>query len=230
MTKEPPIVEIRVRAGSIDRYTAIFQTGVSLVSPGAASIGAFLNRLPGFTIEYISNRVQTIFLNGSAIDDLEAPLTGAHPVLALSAAMPGLAGAIFRRNSMHAALRSASAQYPTPSGHPKTIIVTLKLFNMIAAEKGASILAQGVGFTGAQLADFFVDHPTLVTFITQAFLAGQTLDRDDLMQRLCRLDNIHLVIRESLHSEAVTSGIAAGSCRDNTQHSAGEPKTIVTNH
>jgi hypothetical protein len=230
MTKEPSVVEIRIRAGSIDRYTAIFQTGVSLVSPGTASIGAFLDRLPGFTIEYISNRVQTIFLNGSAIDDLETPFAGAHPVLALSAAMPGLAGAIFRRNSMHAALRSANVQSPMPSEQPKTITVTLKLFNMIATEKGADILASGVGFTGAQFSDFLADHPTLITSITNAFLAGQALDRDDLMQRLHSLGDIRLIIRKSLRSGAVTSGIAAESCTDNAQHSAGKPKTIVTNH
>jgi hypothetical protein len=231
MTKDDlPVVEIRVRTDSIDRYTAIFQTGVTLVTPGTVSIGVFLDKLPGFTMDYINNRVQTIFLNGSAMDDLETPLIGTHPVLALSAAMPGLAGAIFRRNSMHAALRSANVQHPMPSGQPKTIAVTLKLFNMIAAEKGADILAQGVGFTGAQLTDFFADHPTLVTSITHAFLTGQALDRDELMQQLDRLGDIRLIIRKSVHSGNTTSGIATRSCRDNTQHSTGKLNKIVTNH
>ena len=195
MTKEdPPIIEIRVRADCINRYSAIFQTGVTLTTPDAVSIGAFLDRLPGFTMEYINNRIQTIFLNGSAMDDLETPLTGIHPVLALSAAMPGLAGAIFRRNSMHAALRSASVHNPTPSGQSETVAVTLKLFNMIAEEKGAGILAQGVDFTGTQLSDFFADHPALVSSVTHAFLAGEAIDRDDLIQRVRRLGNIHLII------------------------------------
>jgi len=196
MTKEdPPIVKIQVRADSIARYTIILQTGVSLETPGTISIGVFMNQLPGFTMDYINNRVQTIFLNGSAMDNLETPLTGANPVLAISAAMPGLAGAIFRRNSMHAALRSQNDHSTMPSEQPETVTVTLKLFNMIAAEKGAGILAQGVGFTGAQLADFFADHPALPATITHAFLAGQSLDRDDLMQRLDRLDKIHLIVR-----------------------------------
>ncbi len=40
--------------------------------------------------------MQTIFINGSAADTLDRPLgTGRYPNL--SAAMPGLAGAIFRR-------------------------------------------------------------------------------------------------------------------------------------
>jgi hypothetical protein len=197
--QEPPILEIRVRADSINRYTAILQTGVSVETPGPVSIGVFLHRLPGFTMDYIDKRVQTIFLNGSAIDDLETPLTGAHPVLAISAAMPGLAGAIFRRNSMHAALRSESDHPTMSSAQSETVTVTLKLFNMIATEKGAGILARGVGCTRAQLADFFTDHPKLVASITQSFLAGQAVDRDDLMQRLNRLDDIHLIIRKTLN-------------------------------
>jgi hypothetical protein len=196
MTQEkPPIVEIRVRADSIGRYTAIFQPGVTLITSGTVSIGVFLNSLPGFTVDYINSRVQTIFLNGSAVDDLETPLTGVQPVLAISAAMPGLAGAIFRRNSMHAALRSASVQDPVPSEHPETFSVTLKLFNMIAAEKGPGLLARGVGFTGTQLSDFFTDHPALLTSTTRAFIDGRKLDREELRQGLDTLDTIDLIIR-----------------------------------
>ena len=189
-----PIVEIRVRADSIGRYTAIFQPGVTIVTSGTVSIGVFLNRLPGFSVEYINSRVQTIFLNGSAVDDLETPLTGAQPVLAISAAMPGLAGAIFRRNSMHAALRSGSVQQSLPSGESEIHTVTLKLFNMIAAEMGPGLLARGVGFTGAQLSGFFADHPSLLTSITHAFVDGRELDREELRQGLDKLDTIHLII------------------------------------
>jgi hypothetical protein len=189
------IVEIRVQADSIGRYTAIFQTGVTLMTSGVVSIGIFLSSLPGFSVEYINLRVQTIFLNGSAVDDLETPLTGAQPVLALSAAMPGLAGAIFRRNSMHAALRSASVQDPLPSEQSDMHTVTLKLFNMIATEMGPGLLAAGVGFTGAKLSDLFTDHPALLTSVTLALLNGQDLNREELRQGLDTLDTIHLIIR-----------------------------------
>jgi hypothetical protein len=196
MTEEPSIVEIRVHADSINRYTTLFQMGVNIETQGNTSIGSFLNRLPGFTTEYIDNRVQTIFLNGSAIDDLQTPLTGTHPVLAISAAMPGLAGAIFRRNSLHAALRSDCADNLVPIGHDETVTVTLKLFNMIAREKGTDLLAQGVGCTGAQMAHFFTDNPMLVSTITQSFLAGREVAREDLMKYLDRLDAIRLIIKK----------------------------------
>lgn len=196
MTEEPPIVEIKVHADSINRYTTLFQMGVNIETQGDISIGSFLNRLPGFTTEYIDNRVQTIFLNGSAMDDLQTPLSGAHPVLAISAAMPGLAGAIFRRNSLHAALRSERVDNPVPIGHKETVTVTLKLFNMIAQERGTDLLAQGVGCTGAQLANFFTDNPSLAFNITQSFLAGRKVTREDLIKCLDRLDAIHLIIKK----------------------------------
>ncbi len=199
MTEKPPIVEIRVHTDSINRYAALFQMGVSFEVQAAVSVGAFLNRLPGFTTEYINNRIQTIFLNGLAIDDLQMPLAGAHTILALSAAMPGLAGAIFRRNSLYAALRSDGVDNPAaPDGHPATVTVTLKLFNMIAQERGAGLLAQGVIYTGAQLARFFTDNPILVSNITQSFLAGQELDRDDLLKCLNTLETIYLIIRKDI--------------------------------
>lgn len=196
MTEEPPIVEIKVHADSINRYTTLFQMGVNIETQGDISIGSFLNRLPGFTTEYIDNRVQTIFLNGSAMDDLQTPLSGAHPVLAISAAMPGLAGAIFRRNSLHAALRSERVDNPVPIGHKETVTVTLKLFNMIAQERGTDLLAQGVGCTGAQLANFFTDNSSLAFNITQSFLAGRKVTREDLIKCLDRLDAIHLIIKK----------------------------------
>jgi hypothetical protein len=198
MTEEPTIVEIRVRADSINRYTSLLQMGVGFKVQGGISIGTFLNRLPGFTTEYVVNRVQTIFLNGSAMDDLQTPLSGAQPVLAISAAMPGLAGAIFRRNSLHAALRSDAVGNPVPDGHAETVTVTLKLFNMIAQEKGADLLAQGVCCTGAQLVHFFTERPTLVSNVTHFFLAGQEIDWADLQKRLDRLDDIHLIIRKDI--------------------------------
>ena len=196
MTEEPPIVEIRVHADSINRYTTLFQMGASFEAQGAISIGTFLNRLPGFTADYINNRVQTIFLNGSAMDDLQKPLTGSRPVLAISAAMPGLAGAIFRRNSLHAALRSDGVGIPVSAGSAEPVAVTLKLFNMIAQEKGADLLARGVGCTGTQLALFLTDNRELISTITQVILAGQHLDRSDFIKHLHRLDAIFLIIRK----------------------------------
>ena len=136
----------RVRSGS--RYAGLLQTGIGITAALPCSIGDFLEGLPGFSKDYIINCVQTVFLNGTAIDDLETQLAGTAPTLALSAAMPGLAGAIFRRNSMHAALRSQGA--PPSAPQHAGALVRLKLFNKIAEEKGGALLAAGAEVAGAE--------------------------------------------------------------------------------
>ncbi len=189
-----PIVELSIHASAIARFTALLQSGVDIETADTWSIGEFLDRLPGFTPDYIATRVQTVFLNGTAIDDLETPLAGERPVLALSAAMPGLAGAVFRKNSSFATFRSTRS-HPAPRGIG-TVTVTLKFFNMIATEKGEALLAAGVGCTAAGLIGFFSDHPSSLTAITRAFINGQELPNGDLVNHLQERETIHLIIRK----------------------------------
>jgi len=46
----------------------------------------------GISPEYLDKRVKTIFLNGNAVDDIDKAILQDGSTLALSAAMPGLAG------------------------------------------------------------------------------------------------------------------------------------------
>ncbi len=195
MKQDPPVFEIRVRADALNRYTVLLQSGIVIRIPSPCTIGEFLDRLSGFTSDYIDNRVQTIFLNGTAMDNLATPITGKNPVLAISAAMPGLAGAIFRRGSIHAALRSKSAAVSGETDVNETISVRLKLFNMIAVEKGEALLAQGVGITGSTLADFFSDHPTLLEAIAKVHISEKPVNKTDLIQQLQKTDCLSLKIK-----------------------------------
>ena len=146
--------------------TTLLQSGILLTCPTGTSIGVFLDSLPDFDMNYITDRIQTIFFDGNAMDDLEHRFTKAEHVLALSAAMPGLAGAIFRKNSLCAALRTQGS-HNDPSISPNTTTtVCLKLFNMIAQEKGEKILQRGGLFTGKSLQDFFHNRPSLLQSAT----------------------------------------------------------------
>ncbi len=101
-----PSLRLTVVRDALPLFTTVLQSGIEVKTTHGETLAKFLNNFPGFTAEYLADTVQTIFLNGTAVDDLSLPLTGNNPVLALSAAMPGLAGAIFRRNSFHSALRT----------------------------------------------------------------------------------------------------------------------------
>ena len=139
-----PHLNLLIPAHAMERFTTLLQSGIIIEKKHAISVGEFLTSLPGFSQQYIADRVETIFLNGIPVDDLEKMITGNQPVLAISAAMPGLAGAIFRKNSFHSALRTHGnlSEKNQVEGNRK-ISVLLKLFNVVAREKGKGLLAKG---------------------------------------------------------------------------------------
>ncbi|MEE4243602.1 MAG: hypothetical protein V2I36_19230 [Desulfopila sp.] len=148
------------------RLTTLLQSGIFLSCPTGTTIGVFLDSLPGFDMNYITERIQTIFFDGNAMDDLQRRFTQKKHVLALSAAMPGLAGAIFRKNSLCAALRTQENTHCSSISPETTTLICLKLFNMIAQEKGEKILQRGGLFTGESLKDFFLNRPSLLKSVS----------------------------------------------------------------
>lgn len=196
MDNQPTIPELILTLDRQDLsfYTTLLQSGVEIKGSEGETIAIFLDRLPGFTPDYISDVVQTIFLNGAAVDDLTTPLKGKNPVLALSAAMPGLAGAIFRRNSFHAGLRTQTDEKISKENENKSLTVTLKLFNSIALERGPKLLQIGVSITSRQLNNFLAKRKTLLEKIRQISLAGTIVEKKDLTTLLTDIKKITLKI------------------------------------
>lgn len=129
--------------------------GVQLQVPVEISLEALLCDYLKVPRDYLRDRVQTIFLNGRAVDREDQALVADGAVIALSAAMPGLAGATLRKGGHLAGMRSEISQASDLSAHAAGHQgrITLKLFNVIAREMGPVILAQGVHGTGDQLVD-----------------------------------------------------------------------------
>lgn len=187
-------LELTVVPEKLSLFTTVFQYGIEITTSGDTTLGGLLSAFPGFSGEYLANTVQTIFQNGTAVDDLTTRLEGEHPVIALSAAMPGLAGAIFRKNSFHAALRSDTHHEQPRSGHDKTITVTLKLFNKIALDQGEKLLHSGVCLKAQTLAAFFSKRPELVEGIVQVRLGDNTIDTARMDQILATPATVQLKI------------------------------------
>jgi len=190
-------LEFQVKPRSLLLFTTVLQSGIEANAESGTSLGRFLGGFPGFTAEYLADVVQTIFLNGTAVDDLTIPLTGARPKLALSAAMPGLAGAIFRKNSFHAALRTDTGSRTSGSQQNDTITVTLKLFNSIARDRGEELLQRGVCLQTDILADFLARRPNLRQDIRSIRLNSENIDKADLDRILAGHDRILLTIEKA---------------------------------
>lgn len=195
----PPRLELLVAPGTAPLFATVLQAGIAIPTRTGEPLGVFLDRLPGFSRDYIVGEIQTIFLNGTAIDDLETPLAGDNPVLALSAAMPGLAGAIFRKNSFHAALRTTHAEKQTSHPGRKTVLVTLKLFNSIARDRGPVLLAEGVNIDSAHLRNFFKTSPGLLHHLRRIELDGRARDSQELAGLLGQSGCLSLIVSEGSH-------------------------------
>jgi hypothetical protein len=141
-------VKLSVELTRIAIFFELLATGFFVNAPTGISIRQFLCNVLKLDPAYVDTRIQTIFLNGRAVDDMDSPLA-AGSVVALSAAMPGLAGAAFRRSGAYSAMRSgvefASVHPSVPTSRGKVLV---KLFNQVAADLGISFFKNGIRLNG----------------------------------------------------------------------------------
>jgi len=190
------VLELYQAVPALDRFATLLQRGVLLSLPEPKPLAEILERLPGFSRAYMEKEVQTILVNHSGCDDLDQ-LIDPGSIVALSAAMPGLAGAIFRRGGPHASLRSRTRTLrPTQTGSPW---LTIKLFNRIAAHRGPELLAAGITMTGPVLARFFARQGARMGhLIRELRLDGVPLDPRSAGDQITAHKQICFQIREIL--------------------------------
>lgn len=184
---------LRVSEKSPELFSTLLQSGFQVSAEPGDTIGSFLERLPGFTREYILREVQTIFLNGNATDDLETLLSGESPTLAVTTAMPGLAGAIFRKNSPHAPLRTTQ-QEAEPVNTLAPARVTLKIFTTIGKEMGPILMKEGIDLKADNLHSFLQYRPSLLTRIETITWNGQECTEEEMLTALNTSETIHLSV------------------------------------
>ncbi len=135
MTVEPELVH---------RFFSLFQKGVYIRGKIGSSVFSFLSNECGISRDYLEERIQTLFLDGKAVDDLHTSIIEDGSVLSLSAAMPGLLGATLRKGGYYAVFRrhiSANETSDKPLAGEATI--KLKLFNLVLKELGPRLLKEG---------------------------------------------------------------------------------------
>jgi hypothetical protein len=144
---------ITVPADRISCFFPLLQKGFALGVLAGRPIRVFLRDGLGLSDEYIETRIQTVFLDGKPVDDLDTALLRDGATLALAPAMPGLMGAMLRRGGYYAPMRSGITHRGDAAPHG--IVegsITVKLFGMALRELGPQLLARGVGVDAADLA------------------------------------------------------------------------------
>jgi hypothetical protein len=153
-------LNLRVSREQVARFHPLMQEGFLVRGEIGSSIKALLCDRFGVSPEYLDTRVQTVFLNGKPVDDLESAAIPAGATLALSAAMPGLVGATLRRGGYYAAMRSEITyrkdEAPEARGER---MVRIKLFNLIGPELAPTFLARGIWLSSSRLQEFLSQLP-----------------------------------------------------------------------
>ena len=117
-------------------------------------------RTCGLDALQVHQRIQTVFLNGKPVDDMATAYVQDNDCLALSAAMPGLAGATLRRGSVYAAMRhQVTHDALVHSNIGKEGLIELKLFNLVARDIGPMFLIQGIRINAEKLINFLRKVP-----------------------------------------------------------------------
>lgn len=150
------VIDLTWKTEKLEDFFPLLHRGVWLRAKLGLSIRSVLCDQLGIAHEYLDNRIGTIFLDGSPVDDVDSAIVNEGARLALSAAMPGLVGATMRKGGILASMRDSITHKAGDSGIiPKEGFFLLCLFNMIAPELGPVLLKSGVQLEAEALRGFF---------------------------------------------------------------------------
>ena len=158
-TTDPLGVALTVSAQSLWRFFALLRKGFWVDTRLPCSLETLLCERLRIDPEYVARRVQTVFLNGRAVDDVPTATVADGAVVTLSAAMPGLVGATLRKKGRLTSLRSNISHRSAAGdgGGQRPGQVTVKLFNLICAELAPDFFDRGILLPPGDFTDFLAD-------------------------------------------------------------------------
>ena len=177
-------LSIFVKSKLIPFFFQLLGQGFPVNVPTNCSIRDLIVECLGIPDDYLEERIQTLFLNGSVVDDLNSCNIIEGSTLALSGAMPGLAGAVLRRGGFYASFRRTISLDDSQSRIDKdNHWIILKLFNMIVKELGPGFLEKGIWVEGENLQKFLMRHSEELTMHeTSGDMNGEPADIHGLLK------------------------------------------------
>lgn len=167
-----------VKPGFVPFFFPLLQKGFVMKTEVGCSLRELLAERFGISGEYIEKRIQTVFLDGKPVDDMDAAVVRDGAVLALSSAMPGLLGAIMRKGGYYSRMRSPigpGANGDSPLRADGQVVV--KLFNLTVRELGPLFLERGIRVGAEDLKNLFRSRPQdLADGCVEAAADGRQVD------------------------------------------------------
>jgi hypothetical protein len=189
-------VRLVVSGDVIPFFFRLLQQGVQVNGTVGGSIGSFLRGDLCVEKDFVDKMIQTVFLDGMPVDDIEGINLKQGSTVALSGPMPGVAGATLRRGGYYGSMRKEISCRPeAPGADPKMGTVILKLFNVLTESLGPGLLEKGVGVRGQDLVALLRDQETLLTRgFRSAELDGLPVDLQTVMAQTQGDDRIALQV------------------------------------
>ena len=187
-------LKIIVPSDRIHIFFTLLRNGFMIESQVGCSIKAMLCNALGVDDNYVEERIKTLFLDAKPVDDISTACINDGSVLALSGAMPGLAGATLRRGGQLASFRGAiSCRSDADKSASQAGHVVVKLFNLLVNDLGAIFLNKGILIKKDQLEDFLRRRPQdFWSSLKSAYLNGQNINLDTWSE-IELPDMLHLV-------------------------------------
>lgn len=125
----------------------MLQEGVGVEGTVGVDMERFLAQSLRISEGYLRNRIQTIFLNAKPVDDPVSARLFPGDVVALSASLPGLLGAMLRKGGYYAAMRNQISYRDTGNrvNDTRSGSITLKRFHLPAKEIAPTSCDRGGG-------------------------------------------------------------------------------------
>ena len=167
-------------------FSSILQAGFKVNVHTGVSIRDLLCNQFDVNPDYVEDRIRTAFLNGKPVDDFSTAIMESGATLALSAAMPGLVGATFRKGGDLAVFRDTITHRRTDTiVEDRAGVVSIKLFNLLAKEIGLTFLKRGVMVDSDTAKWFFSDPPDAFRRGCKSILVnGEDIHMDQLSQTI----------------------------------------------
>ena len=152
-------VDLVVTETDLWRFFSLLRRGMLVSAPLPAKLQRLLQEALEIPQAYVNERIQTVFLNGRAVDDIRVAMVTDGDVVTLSAAMPGLVGATLRKGGQLSRLRSSLSHHPLSADIEAILpgVIMVKLFNLVCAELGPAFLHRGVVLPGGHFKEFLAD-------------------------------------------------------------------------
>jgi hypothetical protein len=183
----------------LEKFLNLLQKGVKVNGRIGSTVLSFLCDDLELSAEYVDKRIQTLFLNGKAIDNPDTAHLKEDSTLALSAAMPGLLGATLRKGGRYARMRSEiSHQEKSEGASVHEGLILLKLFNLLPAEIGPTVLKRGIWLKGEELNQLFKElSDEMVAGCIDAKADGQAVNLKDFVGKGLRYELVFVKVERA---------------------------------